>query len=53
MIDALNQILREEGITTWIPHLEGKEIFGNMKRKLDLLPGFDGNSHQPDKVNFS
>jgi hypothetical protein len=39
--------------TTRIPHLEGEEIFGSTKRKLDLPPGNDGDSHRPDKVNFS
>jgi hypothetical protein len=39
--------------TTRIPHLEGKEIFGSTKHKLDLLLGDDGDSHRPDKVNFS
>jgi hypothetical protein len=39
--------------TTRIPHLEGEEIFGSTKRKLDLPPGDDGDSHRPDKVNFS
>jgi hypothetical protein len=39
--------------TTRIPHLEGEEIFGSTKRKLDLPPGDDGDSHRPDKGNFS
>jgi hypothetical protein len=39
--------------STRIPHLEGEEIFGSTKRKLDLPPGDDGDSHRPDKVNFS
>ena len=42
-----------EVATTRIPHLEGKEIFGNTKQKLDLLPSDDGDSHRPDKINFS
>jgi hypothetical protein len=51
--EALSQLLGVEVATTRIPHLEGEEIFGNMKRKLDLPPGDDGDSHRPDKVNFS
>jgi hypothetical protein len=51
--EALSQLLGVEVATTRILHLEGKEIFGNTKRKLDLPPGDDGNSHRPDKVNFS
>jgi hypothetical protein len=39
--------------TTRILHLEGEEIFGSTKRKLDLPPGDDGDFHRPDKVNFS
>jgi hypothetical protein len=46
--DAFSQLLRVEMATTWIPHLEGKEIFGNTKRKLDLPPGDDGDSHRLD-----
>jgi hypothetical protein len=42
-----------EVATTRILHLEGEEIFGSTKRKLDLPPGDDGDSHRPDKVNFS
>jgi hypothetical protein len=51
--EALSQLLGVEVATTRIPHLEGEEIFGSTKRKLDLPPGDDGNSHRPDKVNFS
>jgi hypothetical protein len=51
--EALSQLLGVEVTTTRIPHLEGKEIFGSTKRKLDLPPGDDGDSHRPDKVNFS
>jgi hypothetical protein len=51
--EAFNQLPEVEVATTRIPHLEGKEIFGSMKRKLDLPPGDAGNSHRPDKVNFS
>jgi hypothetical protein len=48
--EALNQLPGVEVTTTRIPHLEGKEIFGSTKHKLDLLPG---DSHRPSKVNFS
>jgi hypothetical protein len=51
--EALSQLLGVEVATTRIPHLEGKEIFGSTKRKLDLRPGDDGDSHRLDKVNFS
>jgi hypothetical protein len=51
--EALSQLPGVEVATTRIPHLEGEEIFGSTKRKLDLPPGDDGDSHRPDKVNFS
>jgi len=33
--------------------LKGEEIFGSTKRKLDIPIGDAGDSHRPDKVNFS
>ena len=33
--------------------LEGVEIFGSTKRKLNLPPGSEFDSHRPDKVNYS
>jgi hypothetical protein len=33
--------------------LEGAEIFGSTKRKLDLPPGSALDSHCSDKVNYS
>jgi hypothetical protein len=50
---ALSQLPGVEVPTTRILHLEGEEIFGSIKWKLDLLPSNDGNSRRPDKVNFS
>ena len=40
------------GINTRVLHLEGETIFGSTKRKLNLLPGDDGDSHHHDCVNF-
>jgi hypothetical protein len=51
--EAFSQLPGVEVATTRIPHLEGEEIFGSTKRKLDLLLGDDGDSHRLDKVNFS
>jgi hypothetical protein len=51
--EALSQLPGVEVATTRIPHLEGEEILGSTKRKLDLPPGNDGDSHRSDKVNFS
>jgi hypothetical protein len=35
------------------PHLAGEEVFGSQKQKADIPLGFEGESHRPDKVNFS
>jgi len=50
---VLNTLLRAEGIGTQVPHLEGEEIFGSTKRKLDVPIGDVEDSHRPDKLNFS
>jgi hypothetical protein len=52
IVDTLNQLLGVEGVTTRIPHLEGKEFFGSSKRKLDPSPSFHGDSYRLGKVNF-
>ena len=51
--EALNTLPGAEGVGTRIPHLEGEETFGSMKRKLDVPIGDAGDSHRPDKINFS
>jgi len=53
IVNALNEMPGAEDIYTRIPHLEGEEVFGFNKRKLDLPIGSEGDSHRPDKVNFS
>jgi hypothetical protein len=53
IVEIISQLPRMEVATTRISHLEGKETFGSTKQKLDLPPGDDGDSHRPDKVNFS
>jgi hypothetical protein len=35
------------------PHLASEEVFGSQKWKADIPLGFEGESHRPDKVNFS
>ena len=35
------------------PHLEGEEVFGSQKRKLDTTIGADDKTHRPDTFNFS
>ena len=42
----------EVGLNTRVPHLEGETTFGTVKRKLDLPPGDDSDSHRHDHVNF-
>ena len=33
--------------------MAGEEVFGSQKRKANVPLGFEGESHRPDKVNFS
>ena len=35
------------------PHLEGEEVFLSLKRKADLPPGSELDSHRPDKISIS
>ena len=49
----LNNIAAEAGLDTRVPHLEGETIFGSAKRKLDLPPGDDSDSHCHDRINYS
>ncbi len=51
--EVLNGLPRAIGVGTRIPHLEGEKVLGSSKCKLDLPIGSDGDSHRPDKVNFS
>jgi hypothetical protein len=51
--EALNVLPGAVDVATRVPHLEGEEVFGSSKRKLDLPIGSEGDSHRPDKVNFS
>ena len=51
--DALCAMPGAEDVCTRVPHLEGEGVFGSMKRKFDVPIGSEGDSHRPDKVNFS
>ena len=51
--EALNRLPEAEGVGTRVPHLEGEETFGSTKRKLDVPIGDAGDSHRPNKINFS
>ena len=48
----LDEVAKEAGLNTKIPH-EGETIFGSTKRKFNLLPGDDSDSHRHDRVNYS
>ena len=49
----LVQLSTETKMNSRIPHLEGESIFGTAKRKLDLPPGDESDSHRHDRVNFT
>ena len=50
LVDELSD---DAGLNTRVLHLEGERVFGSAKRKLDLPPRDDGDSHCHDRVNFS
>jgi hypothetical protein len=47
------KLLGAELFYTCEPHLASDEVFSSQKRKADIPLGFEGESHRPDKVNFS
>ena len=52
LADAMKSYLGLEDLYTRDCALEGFELFGSTKRKFDLPPGVDCDSHRPDKVNY-
>ena len=50
---AIANLPGAEVFCTRDPHLDGEEVFGSQKRKADVPLGYEGESHRPDKVNFS
>jgi hypothetical protein len=50
---AVGELSADARLNSRVPHLEGESIFGSTKRKLDLPPGDDSDSHQHDRVNFT
>jgi hypothetical protein len=50
---AMAKLPGAELFYTRAPHMAGEEVFGSQKRKADVLLGFEGEPHWPDKVNFS
>ena len=53
VMKLLDEVAVEAGLNTRVPHLEGETIFGTAKRKLDLPPGDDSDSHRHDRVNYA
>jgi hypothetical protein len=51
--DALAEMPRGQDFCNRVPYLEGEEVFGSTKRKLDMPIGSERDPHRPDKVNFS
>jgi hypothetical protein len=49
----MNLFLGVEDLNTRSCHLEDTKIFGSTKRKLDLPPDSEHDSHHPNKVNYS
>ena len=49
----VDDVLVVAGVNTRVPHLEGERVFGSAKRKLDLPPGDETDSHHHDRVNYS
>jgi hypothetical protein len=50
---AMAKLPGAELFCTHAPHMAGEEVFGSQKQKADIPLGFEGESHRPDKVNFS
>jgi hypothetical protein len=50
---AIRELSANAGLNPRIPHLEGESIFGSAKRKLDLPPGDESDSHRRDWVKFT
>ena len=50
--EALWEMHGAKDICIQIPHFKGEEVFGSMKRKLDLPIGSKGDYYHPDNVNF-
>ena len=50
---AMGEFSADARLNSKVPHLEGESIFGLAKRKLNLPPGDDSDSHRHDRVNFT
>lgn len=52
LVDAMKSYPGAEDVNTRDCALEGSKLFGSTKRKFNLPPGADCDSHRPDKVNY-
>ena len=53
VVKLMEEVTTVAGVNTRIPHLEGDTIFGSTKRRLNLPPSDDSDSHRHNRVNFS
>ena len=53
LTEAISSIPEVEEFFNREPHLEGEEVFGSQRRKVDMALGCEYDSHRLDKVNFS
>jgi hypothetical protein len=53
MANLIAKYPSRSSFTTRIPHLEGQEVFGSTKRRVDITVRSENNSHRHDYVNFS
>jgi hypothetical protein len=53
LAEAMRSYPGAEDLNTRNCALEGFELFGSTKRKLNLPPGSEYDSHRPDKVKYS
>jgi hypothetical protein len=53
LADAILKNSLGSACTFRITHMEGEEIFGSCKQKVNLTPRSKGDSHRHDYVNFS
>ena len=53
LAEAMRSYPGAEDLNTRSCAMEGSELFGSTKRKLDLPPGSEYDSHHHDKVNYS
>jgi hypothetical protein len=52
MANAITKYTIKSSFTNRIPHLEGQEVFGSIKRRANIGLGSKGDSHRHDHVNF-